>query len=200
MCSPRLFARELIGKERQQLPDAVRHSKSAAVARRCQMVLMSRQGLCPSEIAKLCSASCSGVRKIINLFNRGGLAALQDKPHKGGRPRKTDDRYVALLKQAVQSDPREMGYIFGCWTLERLREHLARKTRVIISTGYLGRLMAENQLVYRRPKHGMTHLRDPKEYNDKKAFLAFVKKGPVQRTQPSICSTWTNVRFISTRP
>ena len=200
MGSPRLFARQLTGKERQQLTDAVRHSKSAAVVRRCQMILMSRQGLGPSAIARLCSASCSGVRKIINLFNRGGFAALQDKPHKGGRPRKTDDRYVALLKQAVQSDPREMGYVFGCWTLQRLREHLARKTRVIISTGYLGRLMAENQLVYRRPKHGMTHLRDPKEYNDKKAFLEFVKGGPVQRTQPSICSTWTNVRFISTRP
>jgi transposase len=151
-------------------------------------------------IAKLCSASCSGVRKIINLFNRGGIGALQDKPHKGGRPRKTDDRYVALLKQAVQSDPRQLGYVFGCWTLERLREHLARKTRVIISTGYLRRLMAENKIVYHRPKHGMNHLRDPKEYNDKKAFLEFVKKGPVQRTQPSICSTWTNVRFISTRP
>ena len=118
MCSPRLFARELRSKECQQLTDAVRHSKSAAIARRCQMVLMSRQGLCPSEIAKLCSASCSGVRKIINLFNRGGFAALQEKPHKGGRSRKTDDRYVALLKQAVQSDPREMGYVFGCWTLD----------------------------------------------------------------------------------
>jgi len=200
MCSPRLFARELTGKECQQLTDAVRHGKSAAVARRGQMILMSRQGLCPSQIARLCSASCSGVRKIINLFNRGGFAALQDKPHKG-RPRKTDDRYVTLLKQAVQSDPREMGYVFGCWTLERLREHLARKTRVIISTGYLARLMAENQLVYRRPKHGMTHLRDPKEYDDKKAFLEFVKKGPVQqRTRPLTCSTWTNVRFISTRP
>ena len=96
-------------------------------------------------IAKLCSASCSGVRKIINLFNRGGVAALRDKPHEGGRPRKTDDRYLALLKQAVQRDPREMGYVFGCWTLERLREHLARKTRVIISTGHLARLMAENK-------------------------------------------------------
>ena len=200
MCSPRLFARELSGKERQQLTDAVRHGKSAAVVRRCQMILMSRQSLYPTQIARLCSASCSGVRKIINLFNRGGFAALQDKPHKGGRPRKTDDRYVELLKQAVQSDPREMGYVFGCWTLERLREHLARKTRVIISTGYLGRLMAENKIVYRRPKHGMTHLRDPKEYDDKKAFLEFVKKGPVQRTRPLTCSTWTNVRFISTRP
>jgi transposase len=200
MCSPRLFAREVTGAERHQLTDAVRHGKSAAVARRCQMILMSRQGLCPSEIAKLCSASCSGVRKIINLFNRRGFEALRDKPHKGGRPRKTDERYVALLKQAVQSDPRQMGYVFGCWTLERLREHLARKTRVIISTGHLGRLMAENKIVYRRPKHGMTHLRDPKEYDDKKAFLEFVKRGPVQRTRPLTCSTWTNVRFISTRP
>jgi transposase len=199
MCTPRLFAREVAGKERQQLTDAVRHGRSAAVARRCQMILMSRQGLCPTEIARLCSASRSGVRKIINVFNRGGFGALQDKPHKG-RPRKTDGRYVALLKQAVQGDPREMGYVFGCWTLERLREHLARKTRVIISTGYLARLMAENQLVYRRPKHGMTHLRDPREYDDKKAFLEFVKKGPANRTRPSTCSTWTNVRFISTRP
>ncbi len=199
MCSPRLFARELNGKECQQLINAVRHGKSVAVARRCQMILMSRKGLCPTEIARLCSASCSGVRKIINLFNRGGLEALRDKLHKG-RPRKIDDRYVTLLKEAVQSDPREMGYLFGCWTLERLREHLARKTRVIISTGHLGRLMAENKIVYRRPKHGMTHLRDPKEYDDKKAFLEFVKKGPVQRTRPLTCSTWTNVRFISTRP
>ena len=128
MGPPRLFARELIGQQRQQLTDAVRHGTSAAVARRCQMILMSRQGLCPSAIAKLCSASCSGVRKIINLFNRGGVAALHDKPHKGGRPRKTDDRYIALLKQAVQRDLQEMGYVFGCWTLERLREHLARKS------------------------------------------------------------------------
>ena len=43
MRSPRLFAREVTGAERQQLTDAVRHGKSAAVARRCQMILMSRQ-------------------------------------------------------------------------------------------------------------------------------------------------------------
>jgi transposase len=73
--------------------------------------------------------------------------------------------------------PHERGYPFSCWTLARLREHLARRTRVILSTGHLGRLLAKHNIVYRRPKHGMTHLRDPQEYNEKKAFLAFVKKG-----------------------
>ncbi len=58
--------------------------------------------------------------------------------------------------------------------------------------------MAEHGIVYRRPKHGMRHLRDPQEYEEK-AFLAFVKKRPSTRKPPLICSTSTSVRFISTR-
>ena len=199
MCPSRLFVRELTRAEREQLTNAIHHGKSVAVAHRCQIVFMSSQGLGATQIARLCSSSRSGVRKIINVFNRGGFAALQDKPHTG-RPRKTNQRYVELLKRAVQSDPREMGYVFGCWTLERLREHLALKTRIIISPAHLARLMAENKIVYRRPKHGMSHLRDPQEYDEKKAFLEFVKRGPLKQTPPMTCSTLINVRFISTRP
>ena len=117
-----------------------------------------------------------------------------------GRPRKTDERYVALLKEAVQSDPHALGYPFGCWTLDRLREHLARRTRVMLSPAHLSRLMAENRVVYRRPKHGMTHLRDPNEYDEKKAFLAFVKKGRCAASPALTCCTSTSVRFTSTRP
>ena len=118
-----------------------------------------------------------------------------------GRPAKTDDRYVALLKEAVQADPHELGYVFGCWTLDRLREHLARRTRVILSAPHLSRLMAKHQVVYRRPRHGMTHLRDPREYDEKKAFLAFVKRGRCAASPArSTCCTSTSVRFTSTRP
>ena len=117
-----------------------------------------------------------------------------------GRPRKTNDRYVVLLKEAVASDPREQGYSFGCWTLGRLREYLARKTRILLSVPHLSRLMGEHGIVYRRPKHGMTHLRDPQEYEEKKAFLNFVKKRPSSREPHLICSTSTSVKFISTRP
>lgn len=59
--------------------------------------------------------------------------------------------------------------------------------------------MHEHRIVYRRPKHGMTHLRDPQEYDEKKAFLAFVKKGRRQASPASTCCTSTSVRFISTR-
>jgi len=58
----------------------------------------------------------------------------------------------------------------------------------MLSPAHLSRLMAENRVVYRRPKHGMTHLRDPKEYDEKKAFLAFVKKSgrPRRRLRPAV--------------
>jgi transposase len=194
-----LSARPLSRAEERELTRLVRAGIDARVVRRAQMVRLSRQGKTASQIAALWAVSRPGVRKIINRFNRDGIAGLADRPRRG-RPRKTDGRYVELLKRAVSADPRGAGYPFGCWTLERLREHLARRTKVLLSVPHLSRLMAEHGIVYRRPKHGMTHLRDPREYDEKKAFLDFVKKGRCGPGPASTCSTSTSVRFTSTRP
>jgi|SRR5688572_11839119 len=194
-----LFVRTLHANERKELARLIRSGTDARQVRRAQMIRLSSEGKTAGEIGSLWDITAQGVRKIINRFNREGIAALADRPRRG-RPRKTDARYVELLKAAVQSSPHELGYPFGCWTLERLREHLARRTRVMLSVSHLSRLMAEHDIVYRRPKHGMTHLRDPQEYNEKKAFLEFVKKGRCAPTPRLTCCTSTSVRFTSTRP
>ena len=41
---------------------------------------------------------------------------------------------------------------------ERLREHPARQTRILLGPPYLSGLMGENGIVYRRPKHGMERM------------------------------------------
>lgn len=194
-----LSVRSLTPSERKELTRLIRVGHDARVVRRAQMIRLSSQGKSVTQIAAFWEVSASGVRKIINRFNQEGIAGLADRPRRG-RPRKTNERYVALLKQAVSADPRKQGYSFGCWTLPRLREHLGRRTRVLLSVAHLSRLMAAHGIVYRRPKHGMTHLRDPREYEEKKAFLAFVKKRPSSQNPPLTCSTSTSVRFISTRP
>jgi transposase len=194
-----LFVRQLTASERRELTKLIRGGTDGRVVRRAQMIRLSGEGRTAAQIAALWAVSGQCVRKVINRFNREGVAGLAERARKG-RPAKTDEHYVGLLKQAVQSSPHELGYPFGCWTLDRLREHLARRTRVILSAPHLSRLMAKHQVVYRRPKHGMTHLRDPREYDEKKAFLAFVKKGRSARTPASTCSTSTSVRFTSTRP
>ncbi len=194
-----LFAHALTPQETDELRRLIHSSRDARIVRRAQIVRLSVRGKTPSQIADILERSCSGVRKVINRFNAEGFASLADKPRKG-RPPKTTDRYVTLLKEAVQTNPRDLGYPFSSWTLERLREHLARQTHIVLSPHYLSQLMASNEIVYRRPKHGMEHLRDPQEYNEKKAFLEFVKRGRFAPQPPSTCSTSMSVRFISTRP
>jgi transposase len=194
-----LHVRALTDEEQAQLRRLAGKGRDARVVRRAQVIRLSAQRMCPHQIASVLDRSWSGVRKTINRFNREGMASLADKPHRG-RPRKADDRYVALLKEAVRQSPRALGYVFNAWTLDRLREHLALKTRVILSNARLSALMRENRIVYRRPKHGMSHLRDQAEYDEKKAFLAFVKRGRRDRAPASTCCTSTSVRFTSTRP
>lgn len=193
-----LFVRTLAGSETRKLRELIRTNGNARIVRRAQVIRLSARGRRPSEIADILERSCSGVRKIINRFNAEGFASLADKPREG-RPSKTTDRYITLLKEVVQANPRDLGYPFSCWTLERLRTHLARKTRIVLSVPHLSCLMRDNDIVYRRPKHGMGHLRDPQEYNEKKAFLEFVKRGPHVQEQPSTCSSSMNVRFTCTR-
>ena len=194
-----LLVRVLTRDEDRYLRQVLQRGDNANAVRRAQVIRLSARGMAPHAIADLLERSWSGVRKTINRFNREGVASLVDKPHRG-RPSKVTERYVTLLKEAVAKSPRDLGYVFTAWTQERLREHLARRTRVILSVGHLSRLMHDHKIVYRRPKHGMSHLRDPAEYNEKKAFLAFVKKGPPGLMPLSTCFTSTSVRFTSTRP
>ena len=170
-----LSVRALTSSEQKALSRLIRSGVDARVVRRAQMIRLSSEGKTAIQIAAFWEISGQGVRKIISRFNREGIPGLSDRVRQG-RPRKTNNRYVELLKRAVAINPRDLGYSFSCWTLDRLREHLARKTCIVLSVPHLSRLMAEHNIVYRRPKHGMTHLRDPQEYNEKKAFLDFVKK------------------------
>jgi transposase len=107
--SKAVFVRRLAGSERKELSRLIRRGNNACVVRRAQMIQLSSQGKTPAEIGALWEISGQGVRKIIYRFNREGIAGLANRPRKG-RPAKTDEHYVELLKQAVQKSPRDLGY------------------------------------------------------------------------------------------
>ena len=194
-----LFVRPLTKAEGAELLRLIHSNGDARIVRRAQMIRLSADGKTALEIATLWAMTDEAVRRTIHRFNDDGLAGLPDKPRQGRPPKKTD-RYIVLLKEAVQASPRDLGYPFSAWTLERLREHLAIQTHIVLSPRYLSQLMADNDIVYRRPKHGMEHLRDPQEYSEKKALLEFAKKGRHAQPPGSTCSTSMSVRFTSTRP
>ena len=194
-----VFVRKLKKAERSELSRLIHSREDGRVVRRAQMILQSSQGIKVPAIASAWDTTIQTVLKAIHRFNAEGLVSLVDKP-RSGRPTKATDQYVEVLKEAVQKSPRDFGYPFSSWTLERLREHLGRLTGTLLNPRYLSQLMARHGIVYRRPKHLMTHLRDSKDYNEKKAILEFLKNAQSKGAPASPSSTLTNVKFTCTRP
>lgn len=197
--NPPKFVRRLTVAERREIDQLVRSNDDPRIVRRAQIVRLSAQGRRASEIAEITGMSVPTVHRIIDLFNDEGVSGLPDKPRKG-RPRKATEAYIACLKEAVAVSPRELGYTFGSWTLERLREHLARTCDIILNPDYLSLLMAKHNIVYRRPRHIMGHLRDKEEYDEKKEILAFLKRARSTQPKTSTSSSSMSVRFTSTLP
>lgn len=193
-----VYVRHLTKSEQAELSRLIRSNRDVRVVRRAQMVRLSVRGKKTTEIAEMWDVTVATVLRTIQNFNSDGLKSLADKPRKG-RPRKTTSRYVHLLKEAVQKSPRDFGYPFSSWTLKRLREHLGHKTGTLLNPCYLSGLMAREGIVYRRPKHIMAHLRNPKDYNEKKAILEFLKNAQSKGKPASSCSTSTNVKFTCTQ-
>jgi transposase len=193
-----VYVRSLTKLEQAELSRLIRGNRDTRVVRRAQMIRLSAGGKKTTEIAEMWDVTVATVLRTIQNFNSDGLRSLADKPRKG-RPRKTTNRYISLLKEAVQNSPRDFGYSFSSWTLNRLREHLGHKTGTLLNPCYLSQLMAREGIVYRRPKHVMAHLRNPKDYNEKKAVLEFLKKARSKGRPASTCSTSTNVKFTCTR-
>lgn len=108
-------------------------------------------------------------------YEQEGLGGLEDRPRSGARP-KADAHYIARLKEAVAGDPRALGYRFSVWSVERLQKHLKRETGIDLSPDYLAELMKKNRIVYRKPKHDLSHKQDLQEVEEKKKLLEFLKK------------------------
>ena len=196
---PRVSTRLKLTKEQEQALRAAIKGGDGRAVRRAQVVRLLSQGLGATEIGKLVGISISAVHKIRKAFRQEGLGALRDKPRLG-RPSKAGADYIACLKEAVSKSPREFGYVFSCWTLARLREHVGRRYNTWLSPPQLSRLLRKHGIVYRRPRHVMAHLRDQTDYNQKKELLAFLKKKRSPLLRSLTCSSLMSVRFISTRP
>jgi len=187
----RTALRPITEAERAELERLVRSNSDARILRRAQIVRLRLLGHKHTEIADLpvrqaglLGVSPPTVPAAIRRFNEGGIGGLADRP-RSGRPPRVTASYVEEMKQAIRTPPPELGYAFSTWSLARLREHLGRKTDIWISQMHLWRVMRKEGLVYRRPRHDLSHMRDPAEYEEKKALLKRLKKGPRRRNQTS---------------
>lgn len=159
---------------------ALERCRATATSRRlwCRStgILMSAAGANASEVATALSVNLSTVTAWRNRWAEGKLFRLSDAP-RTGRPPRAGSRYHGLLKEAVVRGPRAYGYVFTVWSLARLAEHMARRTRVRLGRTRLLQLLRASGFVFRRPKHTLKSRQNRRKVAAGMRQLEALKKG-----------------------
>lgn len=191
------FVRPLSRSERAQIRKLRKRPPNLDVYRRTQAVHFSSQRLGVQQIAEIVGRSRVTVTRWLHEFDTHGLPALW--PGKStGRPPKADVEFQAALAEAVEQNPRDLGYPFTRWSVDLLAEHLRRKTHVAVSCSTVYHTLKRLGYRYGCPKLDLKHRQDPKEVarakRQKRAALKKRKPAPVVVlsrivTRPSSTST-----------
>lgn len=111
--------------ELQTIGNVIRHDKRAKVMRRATALRLLHEGHPHAQVAELMQVSQATVYNWHHNWQTEGLAGLE--PHAPpGRPARAGAAYWQAIEAAVESDPQALVYPFTIWTLERLRDHVAR--------------------------------------------------------------------------
>ena len=116
-----LRVREIPQGEAESLHRLMQRTRDPTVMRRCQVLFHSMQGFSPPKIASMVFWSEAWVRRVIKDFNRMGRDALFPE-RSGGRPPKFTPALRRAMVDVALAHPRDHGYAFGPWTLDRLRD------------------------------------------------------------------------------
>ena len=169
----------------------------AAVFRNCTMILMSNAGRSKASIAEALGCGTATVERIRRLYKTMGILGL--KPiTPPGRPSRLSKALREPVLEAIQADPRTLGYGFTTWSVARLTEHLRRRCRLRTSPSTVRRVLAHEQFSLQRPKHTLEGKRDEKAHAKAKKELSGLKKKRSARTQPKRSSSKTRPRSTRT--
>ena len=170
---------------------AIHHDKRPEVRVRCSAIHLLHLGHKPEQVAEMQAVSKPTIYGWIDRWNRSKVEGLANKP-KSGRPLKADDEYSQTLEEIIDKAPSEFGYDFSIWTIDRLRAHLKKETKIDLSESRFRALLKRKGYRYRRPKQDLGHLQD----KDAKAEAAKMLEELKKRSSETISSSslWTKQR------
>lgn len=154
---------------------AIKNHDDQRVRQRATMIRMLHLGQKPQEIAELLSIQPGKVYYWHQRWREEGIEGLADRP-RSGRPQAADGQYRHLLAQVIEQDPHDLGYAFTVWDSKRLIAHLEKETGVRVTERTFLNILAEEEYVYRRPKHTLNPLQDKVVKARAEATLELLKK------------------------
>jgi len=178
-----IMVRRLSPPERRQLEEMFRDPPDTRVHERALAIKLSSAGEDTGTIAQVIGRSRISIWRWIRDFNNRGLEALY-MGKSSGVPPKADEEVYAAVRQAIDTNPRELGYPFTRWTAHLLTEHIRRAVHVHLSIGTMYRILHQLDYRYIRPKLDLKHKQEPTEVQrakrQKKAAKKKSKPAPVK--------------------
>jgi putative transposase len=150
-------------------------ARDARAFRNATIILMSSAGRSKSQIAETLGCSTATVDNIRAAYRRNGISGLTPSSPPGRTSRATPE-YRAAIREAVATQPQELGYGFSVWSVNRLRQHLKQQTGIELSEDQFRRILHQEGFSVQRPKHTMEGKRDEAEHDRAKAELRDLKK------------------------
>jgi transposase len=150
-------------------------TRDARAFRNATIILMSSVGRSKRQIAETLGCSTATVDNIRAAYRRGGISGLTPSSPPGRTSRATPE-YRAAIRQAIATQPQDLGYGFSVWSVNRLRQHLKQRTGIELSEDQFRRILHQEGFSVQRPKHTMEGKRDEAEHDRAKAELRDLKK------------------------
>jgi transposase len=129
------------------------------------------------EVAEIVGASESSVRRWRRAVEKGGLEALQAKPHPGRKPRlnaKQKQQLIAILL----AGPRKAGYSTDLWTCRRVAEVIAKKFQVKYHPDHVGKMLHDLGWTCQKPEQRAREADDVAMERWRKRDWPRIKRGP----------------------
>lgn len=175
--TPVLFIPTLKRKERIRLENHLRRTRDVRYADRLRAVLWSSERCSVTEISHRLGKNASTVQRWLHDYLRFRLRGLK-VGKSPGRPRSIDADGEECLRQAVLTQPRDLGYRFTRWSLTTLGGHLYRELHVQVSPYAISRTLQRLGFTYKRPKLCLRHRQSRRAVRQAKALRdAALKKG-----------------------
>lgn len=185
---PKVINYTLSNEELKQIEDVIKTHPDAKARQRAQAIRYLHLGYKPKEVADLLLITQTSVYNIHTRWRETKLDSLVDRP-RSGRPKRGGDEYDQQLEALLETDPQTLGYGFTVWNVERLLDHLEIQTGIRPHSNTLLNRLKRLGYVFRRPKHDLTNLQDPKAKETAAETLQELKKKP--KRKKSNYSLWT---------
>ena len=173
------YVHSLKSQEIKALQHFHRQTKEANVRSRCEMILLSSEGVSAPQIAGRVRFSGRTVRRVIERYEAEGIVGLSNQA-RSGRPPRATARYLSQLETLLEQWPRQLDLPFSNWTCENLVVYMAQQTDIVIGARQMENYLKAHDWRLRRPVRTIKHHQDPVQVEAKKRATDGLSTGSKQ--------------------